>query len=222
MLGDDTRMARCDAAFKQAVVLACCDALEREGFTRFRKENVDWPLEDGFHCWVGLNTGLYPDYVEISPFVGVHSVSMEKLWTAFKHGKYPAKYSRSSATYARHMGELAPDVPVFRFTRSTNIASETMRLTRLYATVGLEFAKAIADYDSLLPLLKQRIDRLGAYPEKYASCLFLMGRKVEARAFVSEFLPAHRDYFEGFAIPFLRMLDEEENTRTPSTTRRAR
>jgi hypothetical protein len=34
-------MTRCDAEFKKAVVLACCDALERHGFTRFKKENVD-------------------------------------------------------------------------------------------------------------------------------------------------------------------------------------
>lgn len=53
---------------------------------------------------------------------------------------------------------------------------------------------------------------LGAYPEKYANCLYLMGRKAEARAFVEEFLPTKRDYFEGFAIPFLGKLDEEGGT----------
>jgi hypothetical protein len=200
---------RCDSKFKSAIVLACCDALQQEGFTRFRKENVDWPLDNGFHCWVGLNTGLYPEFVEINPFVGVHVVQIEKLWGKLEQGsKYACKYSRSSATYARHMGEFAPDVPAFQFTRSTDVASEARRLAQLYATVGLEFAKVIADYESLLPLLKQRIDMLGAYPERYASCLYLMGRKGEAHAFVENFLPMHRDYFEGFAIPFLKMLDE--------------
>lgn len=203
-------MDRCDAAFKKAVILACCDALEREGFTRFRKEKIDWPLGEGFHCWVGLNTGLYPEVLRVSPFVGLHVLLIEKLWTSQKSGKYPSKYDRGIATYARHMGELAPDVPAFQFTRSTDVPSEARRLARLYATVGLEFAKAIADYDSLLPLLKERIDMLGAYPERYASCLYLMGRAPEARAFVSEFLPKHPDYFEGFAIPFLRMLNESE------------
>jgi hypothetical protein len=199
----------CNAAFKKAVIVACCDALEREGFSRFRKEHVDWPLGDGFHCWVGLNTGLHPEVLHVNPFVGVHVAPIDKLWTSCKEGKYPSKYDRSHATYARHMGELAPDIPAFQFTWATDVESEARRLARLYATVGLEFAKAIADYESLLPLLKQRIDMLGAYPERYASCLFLMGRKAESRAFVEKFLPLHRDYFEGFAIPFLKMLDQE-------------
>lgn len=199
-------MTRCDAEFKKAVVLACCDALERHGFTRFKKENVDWPLVDGFHCWVGLNTGLYPDFVDINPFVGVHVVPIMKFYTALE-GR---KYARTTATYARHMGEFVPDVPAFQFTRAADVRSEADRLARLYATVGLEFAKAIADYDSLLPLLRERIDMHGAYPERYASCLYLMGRKAEARAFVEKFLALHRDYFEGFALPFLGMLEDEK------------
>lgn len=212
MLASGEKPPRCDAAFKKEILLACYDALEREGFTRYRKEDVDWPLENGFHCWVGLNTGLYRDYVAINPFVGVHVVPIDKLWESLKKRKYPGKYDRGIATYARHMGELAPDVRAFHFTRSTNIASEAKRLARLYATVGLEFARAIADYETLLPLFKQRIDRLGVYPERYACCLYRMGRVAEARAFVNSFLPAHRDYFEGFAIPFLKMLDEEEKS----------
>lgn len=201
-------MNQCDAAFKKAVILACCDVLERQGFTRFRKQHVDWPLDEDFHCWVGLNTGLYPEVLHINPFVGLHVVPIERLWTSCKAGKYPGKYDRGHATYARHMGELVPDVPAFQFTPSTDVPSEARRLARLYATVGLEFAKAIADWESLLPLLKERIDMLGAYPERYASCLYLMGRKAEARAFVERFLPRQRDYFEGFAIPFLQMLED--------------
>jgi len=46
-------------------------------------------------------------------------------------------------------------------------------------------------------------------PERYATCLFLIGRKAEARSFVEEFLPKQTDYFEGFATPFLKMLDAE-------------
>ena len=203
-------MIRCDAEFKKKVVLACCDALDREGFTRFRKENVDWPLDADFHCWVGLNSGLYADFVEISPFVGVHVIPIEKLWNSFSHEKYRGKYNRSTATYARHIGELAPDVLRFRFDRSTDIGSEAARLARLYATVGLAFAEAIGDYESLLPLLRRRIDMLGAYPERYACGLYLAGRKTAAKTFVNEFLPAHKEYFEGFARPFLRFIDEHD------------
>lgn len=201
---------RCDAEFKKRVMDACYDALDRQKFTRFRRAAVDWPLDNGFHCWVGLNTSLRAEFVEINPFTGLHVVPIEKLWTSLKQGPYPGKYNRSTATYARHLGELTPDVRVFRFDRSTDIGSEAARLARLYATVGLAFAKAISDYESLLPLLRQRIDMLGAYPERYACCLYLMERKEEARAFVKDFLPSHRSYFEGFSTPFLRLLDEEE------------
>lgn len=198
----------CDSAFKQAVLLKCYDALEAEGFTRYRKQDVDWPMEHGFHCWVGLNTGLEKEHLDINPFVGVHVVPIEKLWTKEKAGRYPGKYSRSHATYAVHMGELTPKEQAFRFTRQTDVAAEAARLARLYADVGLSYALSIGTYELLLPLLRDRVPMLGAYPERVASCLYLMGRKDEARSFVEEFLKEHRDYFEGFAVPFLKMLND--------------
>lgn len=194
----------CDAAFKQAVLLKCYDALEAEGFTRFRKQDVDWPMEHGFHCWVGLNTGLEKEHLDINPFVGVHVVPIMKLYTSLE-GR---KYSRSTATYAVHMGKLAPKERAFRFTRETDIAAEAARLASLYADVGLSYALSIGTYELLLPLLRDRVPMLGAYPERVASCLYLLGRKDEARSFVKEFLKEHRDYFEGFAIPFLKMLND--------------
>jgi hypothetical protein len=198
-----------DEAYKQRVRLRCYDALEAEGFTRFRKEAVDWPLEDGFHCWVGLNTASHRDHVEINPFIGVHVVPIEKIWTQLKMGKYPGKYDRGSATYARHMGQLAPNENAFHFTRQTDIGVEAARLARLYSTVGLAYARTLGSYEALLPLLQERCEMLGAYPERIASCLYLMGRKKAARDFVKEVLAQHQEYFEGFAVPFMEMLDRE-------------
>jgi len=197
----------CDAAFKKAVLLKCYEALEAEGFTRYRKQDVDWPMENGFHCWVGLNTGLEREYLDINPFVGIHVVPIEKLWAKTKTGKYPGTYRRSVATYAVHMGELVPREPIFRFTLQTDVAAQAARLARLYSDAGLSYALSIGTYERLLPLLQERVPMLGAYPERVASCLYLMGRKEEARLFVEEFLQDHRDYFEGFAVPFLRILD---------------
>ena len=204
---------RCGAAYKQLVLKHCHDALEAAGFTRFRTEGVDWPFENGFHCWVGLNSAVEPVYVEINPFVGVHVVPIEKLWTSMKISKYPGKYSRGYATYAVHMGELAPKERAFRFTRQTDVEAEAARLARLYVAVGLPYAQSMASYELLLPLLQSRILRLGAYPERVASCLYLMDRKDEARAFVEEFVKQQPDYFEGFAVPFLKSLTHEERGR---------
>jgi hypothetical protein len=199
-------LAPCDAAFKQDVVRKCLDALSMVGFERYRKSDVDTPLGNGFHCWVGLNTGLAQDHVDINPFVGVHVVPIEKLWTSLKVGRYPGKYDRGMATYSTHLGKLAPKVPAFRFTRETDIVSEAKRLAELYATKGLEYAASLASYDRLLPLFQERVDTLGAYPERFAACLYLMDRKDDARIFVTDFLNDHRDYFEGFAIPFLKLM----------------
>jgi hypothetical protein len=165
-----------------------------------------------FHCWVGLNTGLEKDHVQINPFVGVHVVPIEKLWTSEKSGKYPGKYDRSHATYALHMGRLAPDETVFRFAPPMDVDAGAARLAQLYSTVGLAYAKSIATYERLLPLLQERVEMLGAYPERVACCLYLMGRKVEAQAFVEDFLPKNREYFEGFAIPFLKKLAAEHGS----------
>lgn len=202
-------MAPCNAAFKKAIRLKCYDALEREGFTRFAKEGVDWPLREGFHCWVGLNTGLYPDRVEINPFVGVHVVPLAKLRVLGG-----GKYDRRIATYAIHMGELpgARDEQAFAFTTKqsdTFIAAEIQRLARLYAMVGLNYARSIASYEALLPLLKGRLHMLGGYPENVACCLFLMNRVSEAYTFVQDFLAQEPGYFRSFAVPFLDMIESE-------------
>jgi hypothetical protein len=125
--------------FKQQILLKCYEALTTVGFTHYRKENVDWPLENGFHGWIGLNTGLYDEYVEINPFVGIHVVPIEKLWLPLK-GR---KYNRGVATYALHMGLLAPHTQPFEFTRATNISEEATRLAQFYMNVGLPYANLL-------------------------------------------------------------------------------
>jgi hypothetical protein len=211
-------MSACDAQFKKAVSLRMYDAFEAAGFTRFRKEAVDWPLHDGFHAWVGLNTALSPDRVDITPNVGVHVVPLHKLCTV-AGGRYPYKYSRSHATYAINIGmlEAVGDERAFAFAPHQSegfIDAECRRLAHIYATAGLDYARSIASYEALLPLLQERVEGLGLYPEMVASCLYLMGRKQEARDFVEGFVARHKDYFEGFAIPFLAKLEEEAPPRT--------
>lgn len=197
-----TTNERISAAYKSVVLRCCYDALVEAGFTRFRKEAVDWPLRNDFHCWVGLNTTIDPEYVEINPFVGVHAVPLMKFYTELE-GR---KYSRGIATFAIHMGELVPKERVFRFTPQADAVTEAMRLARLYVGVGLPYAQSMASYELLLPLLQQRVLRLGGYPERVASCLYLMDRKNEARTFVEGFLRQQPSYFSGFAEQFLKLL----------------
>lgn len=196
----------CDAKFKQHVLLKCYEALAAAGFTRYRKEDVDWPLDGGFHCWVGLNTGLYDERVEINPFIGIHVVQIMRLYTALE-GR---KYSRSISTYALHMGEVSPREQAVEFTRDTDVEKQAARLAQLCLKVGLPYAKSIASYEVLLPLLQARVPMLGGYPERVASCLYLMGRKEEAQTFTEDFLIKKPNYFKGFANSFLKMLIDEK------------
>jgi hypothetical protein len=202
-------MAIRTASLKKIVRLKCYDELERIGFTRFAKEGVDWPLHDGFHSWVGLNTGLYSDRVEINPFVGLHVVPIAQLGAL--EGR---RYDRRIATYAVHMGELpaARDEKAFVFTTAQDDAfflSEIQRLARIYATAGLNYSKSIASYEALLPLLEGRLHMLGGYPENVACCLYLMGRVREAYGFAEEFLKQEPHYFHDFAISFFELIESE-------------
>lgn len=192
---------RCDASFKRYVLLSCYEALASVGFVRYRKEAVDFPVADGFHAWVGLNNTLESDHVEISPFVGIHVVPIMSFYTRLEQ----RKYDRGIATYAVHMGDLAPNELAFKFSVETDVQAEAARLARLYLSVGVPYAESIASYERLLPLLQERVPMLGGYPERVASCLYLMGRLDDARHFVETFLASHEEYFRNFAVPFLKL-----------------
>jgi hypothetical protein len=221
--GGMNSMMRCDATFKKRIRLECFDALERAGFTRFRKEGVDWSLDNGFYAWIGLNTALEPNRVEILPFVGLHVVQIEKL-CSLKGGRYPYKYNRGTATYGINMGSLESiaDERAFAFAPQQSdefIQSECERLAHLYATAGFNYARSIASYEALLPLLQAQGQYLGGYPERVASCLYLMGRKAEAREFIENFPEKYREYIDGFTTPFLELLDQEGVTSAVSGKR---
>lgn len=204
-------MMKVDKAFRHEAKALCYDALESAGFTRYRTQGVDWPLHNGFHAWVGLNEGWDDEYFEINPFIGIHVIQVERLWTSIKG----SKYSRGSATYAVHMGELAPNEVAFRFYPTTDLRSEALRLAELYRDTGLSYARKIASYDALLPLLKERVDMLGAYPERVCCCLHLMGRDEEARSFAESFGLKEPEFFERFSVAFRAMLDESSSAIAP-------
>ena len=207
----------CDAAFKKRIMLECFDAFERYGFTRFRKFDVDFPIHDGFHCWVGLNTALYPDKVELTPNIGLHVVPIEKMVCALDKGEYATEYDRGIATYAVNIGELdsVGNERAFAFSPQQSdsfIYSECDRLASIYATSGLQYTKSIASYESLAPLIKKRVSILGGNPERYAACLYLMGRKAEAQEFLNTFPEQYKEFIKGFSIPFLQRIEAENRS----------
>jgi hypothetical protein len=188
---------------KDELLRQCYDAPVNAGFESFRSQNVDMPLTSNVRCWVGLNTKLTSEYVEINPFIGVHFMDIERMWTSLKAGKYRSKCDRAIATYSVHMGKLAPQEQIFRFSDLDDIEAGALRLSALYSDVGLKYAKSISSYEALLPHLIDRSSALGGYPERRACCLYIMTRFVDAADFVRGFLKDRQDYFEGFAAPFL-------------------
>ena len=205
--------AKCDSAFKRTILMRCYDTLSRAGFRRIRKESVDWPLGGGLNAWVGLNTGLYIDRLDINPFVGVHVEPIEKMWHEIEAIPYPGRYG-PSATYAVHIGEIseAADLPAFAFTpwQSEDFVSmEIERLANLFATVGIKYARSLADYEVLLPLLAKRAPMLGTYPQRVACCLYLMGRFGDANRFVMELPPSDHASLGSFIPRFVERLGIE-------------
>ena len=95
----------CDEVFKERVLIKCYDTFENHGFTRFRKFGVDYPIHDGFHCWVGLNVALYPDRVELVPNVGLHVVPIEEMICSLDKGEYATEYDRGVGPYSINIGE---------------------------------------------------------------------------------------------------------------------
>ena len=202
--------AKCDSAFKHVIMTGCYDALARVGFQRRRKELVDWPLADGFNAWVGLNTGLYADRLEINPFVGIHAAPIEKMWLGLEGKPYPGRYG-PFATFAVHMGELdaGANQPAFVFTPSQSerfINTEVDRLAGLYAGIGVGFARSISDYERLLPPLLKRAPTLGGFPQRVACCLFLMDKRDDARRFIDGLSSSDKGNLAGFIPPFLERL----------------
>jgi hypothetical protein len=121
-----------------------------------------------------------------------------------------SKYNRAVATYAVHLGEVAPNVPIFRFFPCDKIEDEAARLSLLYETIGLPFSKSISNFIKLVPLLEKRVTMLGGYPERLAVCLYLMGRKNDAAEFVEIFRRKEPTYFEKFAVAFLNFVSKDD------------
>jgi hypothetical protein len=204
---------KCDAQFKKHVLDCCYQSLQNVGFRRRRKHDADWPLSPAFTAWVGLNTGLYSDRLEINPYVGVHAPEVEKLRMKLSGLQYPGR-SGPSATYAKNIGELdaAKQERVFSFQAhltEEDIGAEAKRLARLLQTTGLAYSKSIASYETLLPLMRERVGMLGGYPQRVCCCLHLMGLRSEARAFAEHLSREEPEALGSFAAAFIEFLDSK-------------
>lgn len=161
----------------------------------------------GFHGWVGLNTALYSDYVEINPFVGIHSIEIERLWTSLKGSIKKTRYDRAVSTYAVHFSAILPQINSFKFYSASDITVKAEELAKLYAIDGIEFSKSLSSYEVLRDRLYERVPLLGAYPERYACCLLLLEQKAQASEFVASFVKKNPNYFPNFDQVFGKFIE---------------
>jgi hypothetical protein len=191
---------------------ACYRALARSGFIRHAPDALDWPLSPSFHVWLGLHArrvaATDPDLVEVEPWIGIHAVTVERLWTRLKVGPYRSTYRRHVATFAVPLLPLGSEAEPCLLSAAVADRAVLSRLVDLCRRVGLPFALSIASLDALAPLLEDRTEALGGNPERLASMLLLMGRDGEARRFIEAFRVRHPGYFGGFAGPALALLDK--------------
>lgn len=192
------------AALRDYVRAECVEALKRHGFIEIRKT---WPIKyinDDFRCWVGLNFGVYGGTVSLSPFIGVHGEKLDRLAAVLAGRKYDGR----CASYAVHMGEIAPHEPTFEFFDRADTSGKIERLATLYAQSGFQFSQDIASYAALLPLLHERTPMLGGFPERYAICLLKLGRREEAIGYVTR-LAEDQEHLTAFCENFVRHCETE-------------
>ncbi len=184
---------KCKAKFRDEAAKACLLSLEKKGFTRHSKGWVDFPFNDEFFRWVGLNTGLNADFARFNPFIGIHAPKINKLCAKLES----RSYSRSVATYARHIAQINPDVREIKFRVDEDVEKEADYLASAVSDAIATFSRSIASYEELCPLLKGRLHWLGGFPERYACCLHLLGKNREAIDFVQKFSGENPVCFDG-------------------------
>lgn len=200
--------------FVNFVEKACVHALINRGFESPRSRTRFIRLDDDFLGWVGLNRGNYSDYLQLNPFIGIHCIPIMRLISELEGEKYK---EGDSATYAIHMGEIAPDIRQFIFTENTNIEAEAERLADEIVIHAVPWMKNRASYNALIPLVESRIEMLGIWPQSYALALYLSGQKEVAKNFVLNRTDLFDSNYEGpyslyekFGKPFLEMLEGDE------------
>jgi hypothetical protein len=162
--------------FIDEVELACNVALSSYDFHFPRRGTRLISISTDIYGWVGLNRSKTGNTWRINPFVGLHCVSIMRLWYELaSHRKL--KYLRGqTATASLHLGELAPNVDGFSFEQSQPPESEARRLAEAIIEFGVPWMRENANLEALLSLFRRKEEMLGGYPERIAVVLFLLGR----------------------------------------------
>ncbi len=171
--------------FKKDVLNECESYFKENRFYLPRKGCVLLPIDESFLGWVGMNTASNAGLLEINPFVGIHCPEIFRIKSSITKKKYP---KGETATFAIHLGEICPEVRAFHFYSSEpeSVKFEAMRLVSTILKFDVPYMHSIASYNALIPLLKERVNMLGGFPESYAIALFKNNELEKCAEFLEE------------------------------------
>lgn len=187
--------------FKKLILTECDNQFKANGFKVPRKSCILYPMNNDFDGWVGLNIAANEGSVKINPFIGVHSQPIAETVATLQNQKYKLG---AVATYAVHLGAVCPDISAFIFDvdDKSEIATNVERLVHAITEFGVPYAHSISSYEKLIPLLEEKVDMLGGFPESYAVALFKNGRRDECFEFLEIHAKNIEKYGDSIARPF--------------------
>ena len=187
--------------FKKLILTECDIQFKANGFKVPRKNCILYPINNDFDGWVGLNVATNEGSVKINPFIGVHSQPVAETVATLQNQKYKLG---AVATYAVHLGAVCPNLSpvIFDIEDKSDIAAKVERLVHTITEFGVAYAYSIASYEKLIPLLKEKIDMLGGFPESYAVALFNSGERDECFKFLEIHAQNIEKYGDSIVKPF--------------------
>lgn len=187
--------------FKKSVLQACDNAFKTAGFKVPRKNCIIYPINDDFFAWVGLNTAANDGVIKINPFVGVHCHPIAETKAKLLETKYQLG---ATASYAVHLSTLSSAATefVFDYTNQPDCEREIQRMLNVVTEFGLHYAKQIASYPALIPLLEEKVTMLGGFPESYALALHFDGQSELCQTFLQNHAQTIEQYGEAISKPF--------------------
>lgn len=190
---------------RDKILTAITEELIRLGHKRYSKRVVAIDFGDGFFSWLGvplsrINQTSFEVYVN----VGIHAENLNRMFVSLRSDKN-INYSRSVTTYAIPIEMLDGVGKLDHIIRLDNYLDKSKEFAVMIAENGIKFSRSIANYETLLPLLKGRLNMHGGYPEFFACCLFFLNRLDEAKQFVEDFNRRSPGYFGAFFANFMKL-----------------
>lgn len=195
--------------FQESVELKCLELFEETGFSKYRKDRVDYAISSDFKCWVAYSSYFSEDRLNFIPNIGVHAVTVEKFIAKTDLSKLK-KYNRGVATYSLNLGSIESlnqekEISFSLTMSDKELSEEAKRMVGLYKGAGLEYAESIANYEALVRLLKTMTKSLGGFPQRYATCLHFLDRTEEAKEFLSSMPKEDQGAIDSFIEPFMKL-----------------